>query len=222
MSPHHSLSLIDGKNEQKRKETIQKMYPKKVRLRNDSIVEIKLMRPEDLDGLFSFFEMLPEDIRLYLRSDVRDKDVVARRMKSCDRLTFFRTVVLNESRIIAEAGIYRERNSWKQHLGEIRVIIDPEYQQIGLGAVLMRELYEIAHIVGVQILFANTVEEQYGSIKILQKLGFRIETVKKGHVLDLRGNKHDQMVMTCNLHELWKRLECSIYDLELGRGLEAQ
>jgi len=222
MSPHHSLSLLDEGNEKKQKEIIYKMYPKKVRLRNGADVEMRLMREDDLDELYRFFQLLPEDIHLYLRSDVSDKDVVARRMKPCDRLTFFRIVVLNEGRIIAEAGIYRETNSWKQHLGEIRVIVAPEYQHMGLGTVLMRELYEIANIVGVQILFANIVEEQQGAVKILKKLGFKIETVKKGHVLDLHGDKHDQMVMTCNLHELWKRLESIIYDLELGRGLEAR
>jgi RimJ/RimL family protein N-acetyltransferase len=221
MSPHHSLSLLDGEQEKKQKDLIYKMYPKKVKLRGGPIVELRLLREDDLDELFGFFQRLPDNIRLYLRSDVNDRDAVARRMKPCDRLSFFRIAVLDGARIIAEGGIYKERFSWKQHLGEIRVIIDPAYQHKGLGTALIRELYEIAQIVGIQVLFAHIVPEQQGAVKILQKLGFKIEVTKKDHVRDLHTEKHDLMVMTCNLHELWKRLESLMFDLELGRGLEA-
>ena len=81
---------------------------------------------------YNFFRELPEDIRLYLKVDVTDKDVVKRRMEHDDLYHYHRIVAIDENKIVADATICREIHNWKNHLGEIRIIINPEYQKKGL------------------------------------------------------------------------------------------
>ncbi|MEW6365913.1 MAG: GNAT family N-acetyltransferase [Acidobacteriota bacterium] len=189
-------------------------YPKHVTLRDGREVVLRPMTKEDLDRSCAFFKGLPDDIRLYLRADVTKRDVVERRMKHDDRHEFYRLVAVDGDRIAGDATIYREAHSWKRHLGELRVIIHPEYQANGMGMHLIRELYEIANMANLTVLYSNIIEVQKGAVKILEKLGFKKEVVKKSHVRDLNGRKHDLIVMTCNLGELWDRLEMALLDMD--------
>jgi RimJ/RimL family protein N-acetyltransferase len=195
-----------------------KTYPKQLRLKDGREVTVRPMVETDLDASFTFFKTLPEDVRVYLRQDVTKKEVVERRMRSDDRSCFYRVVVLDGDKIVADATIYQEPHSWKKHVGEVRLIIHPQYQHAGLGTHLFHELYEIANAGGLEMLFCNLIEEQTGTLKILEKLGFRKEIVKKGHVRDLKGKKHDMVVMTCNLGELWHRLEILMLDMDMGQA----
>jgi RimJ/RimL family protein N-acetyltransferase len=195
-----------------------KTYPKKIHLKDGREVTVRPMVDTDLEASYSFFKSLPEDVRVYLRQDVTKREVVERRMGHDDMHCFCRIVVLVGDRIVGDATLYQEPHSWKKHVGEVRLIIHPEYQHAGLGNHLIHELYEIANAGGLELLFCALIEEQVGTIKALEKLGFKKELVKKGHVRDIKGKRHDLVIMTCNLGELWHRLEILMLDMDMGQA----
>lgn len=195
-----------------------KKYPKEVELNDSNKLTIRPMVATDLERSYSFFQELPEDIRLYLKVDVTKKDVVKRRMKQDDLRQHHRLVALDNDKIVADATIYREIYNWKKHLGEIRVIISPKYHRKGLGTILIHELYVMANLLGIEILYAHIMEVQQSALTVFSKLGFKQEIVKRGHTKDLHGQKHDLIVMSCNLAELWHQWEMLILDMDTGRG----
>ena len=195
-------------------------FPKTITLRDGREVVLRPMMDGDFERSYAFFRDLPEDMRLYLRADVTKRDVVERRMRQDDRHQFYRLVAVDRDRIVADATIYRQVHSWQRHLGEMRVIIHPDYQGNGLGMNLIRELYEIGNRTGLDVIYSNIIEEQKGALRILEKLGFRKEVVKKAHVMDLLGRKHDLVVMTCNLAELWDNLEMLMLQMDTALSQE--
>ena len=46
---------------------------------------------------------------------------------------------------------------------------------------------------------------------------FRKELVKRGHVKDLLGQKHDLIIMSCNLKELWEQWETLTLQMDTRR-----
>ncbi|MEW6368441.1 MAG: GNAT family N-acetyltransferase [Acidobacteriota bacterium] len=200
--------------------TLFRDFPKTVTLRDGREVVLRPMAGDDFERSYAFFRDLPDDIRLYLRADVTRKDVVERRMKHDDRHRFLRLVAVHGDKIVADATIYRQIHSWQRHVGELRVIIHPDYQRHGLGMDLIRELYEIANRTGLDVIYSNIIEEQKGAVRILEKLGFKKELVKKSHVVDMMGRKHDLIVMTCNLAELWDHLEMLMLQMDTALSQE--
>src|SRR5207249_5998791 len=76
----------------------------------------------------------------------------------------------------AEDGI-RDRNvtgvqtcalpifQWTRHLGEIVLLLSPDYRSIGLGSLLANELFSIARELGLRKIVARMASEQQGDRK---------------------------------------------------------
>jgi len=199
------------------KKVLKKDYPKKVILTDGRAMVIRPMVEEDLDKSLVFFQKLPEEEKLYLRVDVTERDNVKTRMKPSDIHIFHRLAALDQEQIVADATLYKEAHSWKRHLGEIRVLVHPDYQKAGLGAILIRELYEIANMECLDFLYACVLEEQTAAISIFERMGFKKEIVKKDHVMDLQENRHNLIIMTCNLSKLWDRFEILLHHTDTGQ-----
>jgi len=195
-----------------------KKYPKEIELANGEKIVVRPMTDDDFIKSFNFFKELPEEDRFYLKVDVSKEDVVKRRMKQDDLRQHHRLVAINKNKIIADATIYMEVYNWKKHLGEIRVIIHPDYQRKGLGTMLIHELYVLANLLGIQILYVHILEVQQGALNIFSKLGFKQEIIKRSHVKDLHSQKHDLIIMSCNLAELWEQWEMLMLEMDTGRG----
>jgi L-amino acid N-acyltransferase YncA len=196
---------------------LKKDYPKKVVMTDGRVMAVRPMTDADLDQSLDFFKTLPEEEKMYLRSNVDEPESVKARLKPSDIHVFHRLAAVDETRIIAEATLYKEAFSWKKHVGEIRVLVHPDYQQAGLGAILIRELYEIANMEGLDVLYALVPEEQTAAINIFKRMGFNRELVKKDHVMDTQGESHNLAVMTCNLSELWDRYETLLHHSDTGQ-----
>ena len=51
--------------------------------------------------------------------------------------------VNDHEKIVADGTLHTERYGWSTHVAEIRMVIDPEYRDKGLGRILLRELYDL-------------------------------------------------------------------------------
>ena len=185
----------------------EKRMDKVEKLKDGTDIVIRDLHLDDLDALVAFYRSLPREDRKYLRVDVTDKKVVALRMKRMERGDDIRIVALRDAEIVADGHVELSGDQWSKHQGEIRVIVSRDFQNKGLGTVMIRELYFIAVQRNLEIIVARMMRPQVGAQKVFRKLGFRESQYLPDFVRDIEGESQDLIVMTCDIKDLWKQLD---------------
>lgn len=170
-------------------------YPRRLSLRQRRSVRVRPMLVEDADALHAFFLRIPSQDLLFLRRDVTNRDVIESWMLDVAAGHTFTLLAERDGRVVGEASIHRSRAPWSTHVGEIRVVVDAEHRQLGLGSALVQIIFLEALERGMEKIVAEMTPDQKGAINVFQKLGFRIEGLLRDHVRDRQGTKRDLVVM---------------------------
>ena len=186
-------------------------------LKDGTEVTIRPMKKDDLEKSFSFFRSLPDRDRTYLRADVSRREVVKRRIDRMRTGTVKRLVALAGGRIVADGALEWTGEDWKEHVGELRLIVASQFKRKGLGTTMARELYTLAAREKVDEIVVKMMRPQKAARSIFRKLGFRQETMLPEYVKDLRGKKQDLIVMRCNLEDLLQELKQDMAESDWGR-----
>ncbi len=189
-----------------------KKYPKTFKLKDGESVLIRPMEKNDFEQLVQFFQALHEEDRAFLRINVQSRDEIQRRFENLSRETCYCLIGIIKDHIIAEASLFRDAFGWKRKLGDIRVVVAREFQRKGLGKILTREIFLYALTTDMLKVQAEIMENQHGARKAFEHMGFRPETVLKDHVTDIYGNRHNLVVMSLDIEELWRIMEDFIPD----------
>lgn len=189
-------------------------YPKTLKLKDGTVVQLRLMSADDLPKLLEFFRTLPEEDRLFLKDDVTSQEVIERWIRELDYDRVLPVLADAEGKIVGDATLHLQKYGWSRHCGEIRLVVARDFQRKGLGTILAREIFHHAVLRGLQKLQALMIESQIGALKAFRKLGFRKEATLKDHVLDLKGNRHDLVIMTNDVAELWRKIGDLILESE--------
>ena len=176
-------------------------------LKDGTKVQIRDQTVDDLDLLMEFYRAMPEDERRYLRIDVTDRDEVRHRLELLDSGFLFRRCAVSEDRIIATGALEIFPDAWREHQGELRVIVGRPFQRKGLGLLMMRELYHMALEKDVKLLVTKMLRPQIAARNICRKLGFREELMVPDYLHDLTGATQDMVLMAANMDDFWKELE---------------
>ncbi len=177
------------------------------RMKDGTEVMIRRLAPNDIDKLMEFYGSLPEEDRRYLKFDVTDRKVVAKRLRRVENGDDIRVVAVHGGVIVASGALELSGEAWSKHQGEIRVIIARPFQHRGLGTIMIRELYFIAVQNQLTTVVARMMRPQVGAQKVFRRLGFRDETMFPDFVKDIGGASQDLIVMTCNVKDLWRELD---------------
>ena len=175
-------------------------FPKEVGLRDCSRVLVRSLEEGDGQALLDFFLRIPEEERFFLKEDVTAPDVVHRWIRERDFRRALALLALDGSRIVADAVLIRRRGNSRSHVGEIRVVVAPEYRDHGLGTALIRELCDIADDAGLEkVTFELVADKEQEAIRAAEWLGFlRVATIEGGAV-DPSGHHHDVVLMAMPL-----------------------
>ena len=190
---------------------------KKVQLKDGTSVIIRPMHSDDLSRSWDFFQALAPEDRAYLRHDVTRREVVEARMKAMKAGGVKRLVAVTGERIVADASLELENDGWKQHVGELRLIVATDYQRKGLGRWMARGLYSIAAEAKVEEIIVRMMRPQMAARSIFRKLGFHEQAFLPDYVKDVRGRKQDLILMRCDLQALWQELEDFVSTLDWQR-----
>jgi acetyltransferase len=177
------------------------------RMKDGTEVTIRRLVANDIDRLMEFYGSLPEEDRKYLKFDVTDRKVVAKRLRRVEGGDDIRIAAVHGGVIVASGALELSGEAWSKHQGEIRVIIGRPFQHRGLGTIMIRELYFIAVQNNIQTIIARMMRPQVGAQKVFRRLGFRDEMMLPDFVKDIQGGSQDLIVMTCNVKDLWKELD---------------
>jgi L-amino acid N-acyltransferase YncA len=177
-------------------------FPCTATLYDGEEVTIRSLQPGDKAELLSFFLRVPEDDRFYLNSDVAAPEVIG---EFTDRIDLEQTIPLVatvEDRILADATLHRSRRAARRHVGEIRVVVDPEYRNRGLGVRLIHELIQLGRDLELRTLVFELVSDhQQSAIQAARGAGFEEIAVLHGRVLDIHGSLRDLVILELTLDD---------------------
>lgn len=179
--------------------TMHEGFPKTVTLKDGTELTLRLMTRDDEHDLSRFFGGLPDESRRYLSAEATDRRVIARWMRELDYEKKLPLLAELEGRIVASATLLRQTFGWGRHVGEIRVVIAPEFQGRGLGGILLDELGAIGARSGLRKLVARIVAGRSEIIRALERAGFRSVAVLKQYVKDAAGQYADLAILVKEL-----------------------
>jgi GNAT superfamily N-acetyltransferase len=171
-------------------------YPAVVLAEDMEQVIVRPMQASDEQALLDFFRRIPEQDRMHLKEDVTSEHVIHR---WATEINFNRTIPLLafvSDRVVADGTLHHRRAGTRKHIGEIRVVVEPEFRNKGVGRALVRRLIEMARDEGIEKLVFELVEDGEQAARHTAKLlGFVPIAVLAGHSRDSFGNRENVIIM---------------------------
>jgi RimJ/RimL family protein N-acetyltransferase len=161
-------------------------------LKNGSAVRLAIYRPDDREELVSMYaSMSPEAIKWGLPPYDR-----ARIERWTTDLTNNITLIARlEQRIIGHLQLFRIPFERRKGVGEVFIYIHQDFQNIGLGTVMMKEAIAIAKEKGFHRLGLTVVADNRRAIKVYEKVGFKKEGVARDAFYGDDHRYHDEVEM---------------------------
>jgi L-amino acid N-acyltransferase YncA len=162
-------------------------------------MEIRAPRPDDLDALLGFFARIPEAERTFFKEHVLDRTAVegwlreerGRRGLACDA-----GEVAGYVAVLPLPG-------WSDHVGEVRLVVDPGRRGHGVGRALARWALLQALELGLAKLYVEVVADQEGAVALFTALGFSAEGLLRDHVRDGDGRRRDLVLLAHPVDDHW-------------------
>jgi len=176
-----------------------RLYPKQVSLKDWTKVTLWPMDRQDEERLYEFFCRVPEEDRKLLKEDVADRAVIA---DWCRRIDYNRVLpILAEAhgKVVGDATLHRRQWGWLQHVGEIRVVVDPEYRRKGLGSLLIEELMLLAIGVKLERLFVELIASEIAAVKAFERVGFERAAHLPGFARDRSDTRQDLLILAADI-----------------------
>ena len=177
-------------------------YPKTILLRDGTPAVVRPLAASDAARLLEFFQRVPQEERYYLKEDVASPEVIQRWCYDIDFGRVIPIVALVGEEIVADATLHRSRALARSHVGELRIVVDPGYREIGLGRRLIGELLDIAVQLGlISAVFELVDHHEKLAIAAAKSMGFQVVALLKERIRDVCGDHRDLDIMELPLQE---------------------
>jgi len=177
-------------------------YPKTWNLSGGVQVTVRPMTADDRDGLVAFFQRIPDSDLSFLKEDVKSPRVIDGWIENLNYDRVLPLVIEADGRIIADATLHRRREGWRRHLGGLRIVVDPEFREIGLASRLIDELVDVATDEGLDRAYVELPTDAAAALEVFEERGFTKVAVFEQNIIDLDGKYHDLAVLHLDLVDL--------------------
>ena len=178
---------------------------KTARLKDGTEVALRPMTREDEEALHSFFEGVPDEGLLVLRHNVKDRNTIHEWAARLDYSRVIPLLALVEGKIVGDATLHRTSHGWKRHIGRVRIVVSPKFQDLGLATLMLNELVRLGHELGLEKLWAEVPLDVPKAIRACRNAGFGCKAVIEGLVKDIRNQNQDILIMVCDIHAFFDR-----------------
>lgn len=157
---------------------------------------------EHVEALIALYTRLSEQDLTLIREDLGDHESV-RQLPGQPGLRFVST----DGETVTGYVAVERLPGWSDHVGELRLVIDPTRRGEGLGQQLARHALTAALGAGVRKVVVELAAGQEGAIGLFSDLGFTGEALLRDHIRDRDGNLHDLVVLAHLADEGWGTLD---------------
>ncbi len=166
-------------------------------------MEIRSFDPDrDLEGLQRFFARVPESDRTFFKEDL-DADAVARWATEPNGR---RAIACDGGEVAGYVAVVA-LHGWSDHVGELRLVVDPERRRQGIGRRLAQRALIDSLECGLEKVFVEVVADQEAAVEMFRSLGFQPEALLRDHVRDRGGELRDLIVLSHPVSEQWEAME---------------
>lgn len=156
----------------------------------------------DLEGLQNFFARVPEGDRTFFKEDL-DADAVARWATDPRGR---RAIACDGGEVVGYVAVV-SLHGWSDHVGEIRLVVDPERRRQGIGRELAQRALVDAVECGLEKVSVEVVADQDAAVEMFRSLGFQPEAMLRDHVRDKGGDLRDLIVLSHPMSDQWSAME---------------
>lgn len=178
---------------------LEERYPKQAKLNDGSRVIVRPLISNDEQALVEFFKSIPPEDLLYLRDNVKDPQVIHRWIETLNYEMILPLIAEINGKIVGDCTLHQTGGGWKSHIGNMRIVIHPQYRSKGLATLLVGEMVQIAIDSGLEKLEGEFIAEQKNPVAVFEKLGFVKLATLPQHVKDANGEKHDLLIYVYDL-----------------------
>lgn len=157
-------------------------------------MQIRPIEPGDEAALAQFFDRIPDSDRTFLKEDVADPGVVA----EWTRPGAARAIAVEDRAVIGSVAVV-PLHGWSSHVGEIRLVVDPDHRGRGVGRALARRGLLDALELSLSKLVVEVIADQESLVGMFRSLGFEPEALLSDHVRDRGGELRDLMVLASSV-----------------------
>ena len=164
-------------------------------------MDIRHLEPRDREPLKRFLRRIPEGDRTFFKEDVADPAVVDAWVQPGTA----RALAIEGETVLGYVAVV-PLHGWSSHVGEIRLIVDPEARGRGVGRALARRGVVEAMNLELTKLVVEVIADQEPTIAMFRSLGFDPEALLTDHVRDRSGQLRDLMVLAHTVEEQWSSM----------------
>jgi ribosomal protein S18 acetylase RimI-like enzyme len=175
-------------------------------------MEIRQLDARDHDAVARFVARIPEGDRTFFKEDVADAGVV---VTAWTELGAARSIAVDGDVVVGYVALV-PLPGWSSHVGEIRVIVDPDHRGRGIGRALVQYAVLQALRLGLRKMVVEVVADQEATIAMFRSLGFDPEALLKNHVRDRAGGTRDLMVLAHSVDDSFASMAAVGLDDAIG------
>jgi ribosomal protein S18 acetylase RimI-like enzyme len=164
-------------------------------------MEIRELDATDRDAIERFVERVPEGDRTFFKEDVEAPEVI----EAWARPGPARALAVEDGEVVGYVAVV-PLHGWSSHVGEVRVIVDPDHRGRGIGRALARHAVTGAIELDLRKMVVEVVADQEATVAMFRALGFDPEALLTDHVRDQSGALRDLMILAHSVEAQWSSM----------------
>lgn len=172
---------------------------KKGKLKDGTEVLLRPMVKGDRKSVGDFFSRLSPSVLQYVRNDVTNPKVLDQWFDQLNYERVFPLLAFQGEKVLANASLHRVTHGWRKHLGTVRIVVDQEFHEKGLGTLMINELVDLALEFGLEKLMVEFPLRAHGALAMFKKAGFSPRGVIEGLMKGRHGEDLDIVIMVMDV-----------------------
>jgi ribosomal protein S18 acetylase RimI-like enzyme len=164
-------------------------------------MEITQLELAHRDAVERFVARVPAADRTFFKEDVAAPEVV----EAWTRPGTARAVALDGGDVVGYVAVV-PLHGWSRHVGEVRLIVDPDHRGRGIGRALARRAVLEAVALDLRKMVVEVVADQEPTVAMFRSLGFDPEALLSDHVRDRSGSLRDLMILAHAVEDQWSSM----------------
>ncbi|HEX3035506.1 MAG TPA: GNAT family N-acetyltransferase [Thermodesulfobacteriota bacterium] len=183
------------------------IYPKKIALKDGTLIIVRPAETEDIEGLVKFFSKVPKSDLLIFKDDVTKRENIQNWFPCSTYKKCLQLIALKDDEIVSKGMLHQEGLYW-QDAAELKLIVDPDYRGRGLGSQMFKILLIEGLTFNLRKIITRFTPSSKSFIRILDHYGFKPETVLRRYTNEENnGDYKDLMIASYNLEDWEGRFE---------------